>query len=193
MEQNENLITKTAKLAVFVVQEYLKDGAFAIDATCGNGNDTIALSRMVGPSGRVLAMDVQGEALKTTEERLREQGIGNVELVRDSFVRMEAYCREQEPSAVIFNLGYLPGGDHEITTTAEVTLEGLRAALRILRPGGIAAVTMYSGHPAGEEEKQSVLAFAEALPKREYHAAYVQMLNQKGHPPEILWITKKIS
>lgn len=87
--------------------------------------------------------------------------------------------------------GYLPGGDHSITTIADETLEGLKAAIKVIRHGGIVTVVLYDGHEAGSEEKKSVLDWAGALDAREYHAAYVNLINQPNHPPEILWITKK--
>jgi hypothetical protein len=104
---------------------------------------------------------------------------------------MGEHIPERSASAVVFNLGYLPGGDHSITTTADTTLEGLRCALDIIKPGGIVTVVMYDGHEAGAEEKKAVLEWAEALDQKKYHAAYVSLLNQKNHPPEILWITRK--
>ena len=91
----------------------------------------------------------------------------------------------------MFNLGYLPGGDHCITTTAEDTLIGLQEALRVIRPGGIVTVVLYSGHEEGAEEKRRVLSWAETLDPGRYHAAYTSFVNQSNDPPEIIWITKK--
>ena len=108
-----------------------------------------------------------------------------------SFVSMSDHIPEKSASAVVFNLGYLPGGDHSITTKADTTLEGLGVALRTIRPGGIVTVVMYDGHEEGAEEKKAILEWAENLDQSRYHVAYVSLLNQKKHPPEILWITRK--
>ena len=186
-----NLITKTTELAMTVTLSYVRKGDVAVDATCGGGYDTAALARAVGPEGRVYAFDIQKKALIMTESRLRSHGISNVRLIRESFVSMSSHIAENSASAVVFNLGYLPGGDHSITTTAETTAEGLDAALRTIRPGGIVTVVMYDGHEAGAEEKKMVLEWAEALDQSRYHTAYVSMINQEKNPPEILWITKK--
>ena len=105
---------------------------------------------------------------------------------------MEQYVPKNNVAAVIFNLGYLPGGDHSITTMTETTMLGLDAALRVIRPGGIVTVVLYDGHEEGYREKQSILIWAETLDPKKYHVAYVNMLNQKNHPPEIMWVTKKI-
>ena len=195
-----NLITDTTALAMHVAGAYLHPGDLAVDATCGRGNDTVALARAVGPMGQVLAFDIQEEAAAATEERLREEGLPNVTVIRDSFVNMKAHltaacgtgaAATDAPRAVVFNLGYLPGGDKAVTTTAEITLRGLETALEILAPGGIISVVLYDGHPAGAEEKEAVLSWAEGLDAGTYHAGLLRFPNQPHHPPEILWITKK--
>ena len=92
---------------------------------------------------------------------------------------------------VIFNLGYLPGGNKERTTCADSTLAALRAAMELLAPDGVICITMYSGHPEGKREKAALLEFASALDAGRWHTAYVSMPNQKHDPPEILLITRK--
>ena len=186
-----NLITRTTELAMSVTLTYIKPGDTVVDATCGTGQDTVVLARAVGSEGSVYAFDIQKRAHLLTEARLKSHGIANVHLVKQSFVSMSDHIPEKSAAAVVFNLGYLPGGDHSITTTADSTLEGLDVALRTIKPGGVVTVVMYDGHDEGAEEKQAVLEWAEALDQKKYHVAYVSLLNQKNHPPEILWITKK--
>ena len=187
-----NLITRTTELAMSVTLRYVNKGDTVVDATCGTGRDTAALAEAVGEEGRVYAFDIQEEALHLTEERLKKQGLTNVILMMDSFTSMSIVIPENSASAVVFNLGYLPGGDHSITTTADETIEGLTCAVKTIRPGGMITVVMYDGHEEGAEEKRRVLEWAEALDPGQYHAAYVNLLNQKNDPPEILWITKKM-
>ena len=189
--KKSNLIVKTTALAMSVTLSYIDNGDIVIDATCGAGQDTVTLANAAGEDGCVYAFDIQEEAVRRTEERLREQGISNAHIIKKSFASMNEYVSDGSASAVVFNLGYLPGGDHGITTTADETLEGLACALRVLRTGGILTVVMYDGHDEGREEKQRVMEWAEALDPKQYHAAYVSMLNQQNHPPEILWVAKK--
>ncbi len=186
-----NLIVRTTSLAMSITLSYIEKGDTVVDATCGSGQDTLALSRAVGEEGRVLAFDIQKAAIGQTEKRLRAHGADNVRLILDSFVSMTSYLPENSASAVVFNLGYLPGGDHSITTRAEITLAGLDAALRTIRPGGLVSLVLYDGHENGAEEKKQLLGRAEQLDPALYHVAFVSMLNQSNHPPEILWITKK--
>lgn len=186
-----NLITRTTELAMSVTLAYVSDGDTVVDATCGNGLDTVALAKAVGREGKVYAFDIQKKALILTEARLHSHGLGNVHLIKQSFESMSSHIAENSASAVVFNLGYLPGGDHSITTTAGTTMAGLDAALRVIRPGGIVTVVLYDGHEEGVEEKKSIVEWAETLDPGQYHAAFVSMINQNNHPPEILWITKK--
>ncbi len=186
-----NLITRTTELAMSVTLTYIRPGDTVVDATCGTGQDTVALARAVGDEGTVYAFDIQKTAISLTEARLQSHGITNVRLKAQSFVTMDKYVPENNAAAVVFNLGYLPGGDHSITTTADTTLKGLECALRIIRPGGIVTVVMYDGHEKGAEEKKAILEWAEKLDQSRYHVAYVSLLNQKNDPPEIVWITKK--
>ena len=186
-----NLITRTTELAMAVTLRYIEPGDTVVDATCGTGQDTVMLARAVGSKGKVYAFDIQRNAHLLTEARLLSHGLTNVRPVEQSFVSMGEHIPERSASAVVFNLGYLPGGDHSITTTADTTLEGLRCALDIIKPGGIVTVVMYDGHEAGAVEKKAVLEWAEALDQKKYHVAYVSLLNQKNNPPEILWITRK--
>ena len=125
------------------------------------------------------------------EERLAANGLGNVKLIMKSFVSMGEFIPDGSASAVVFNLGYLPGGDHSITTTADETLQGLSCALKAIRPGGIVTVVLYDGHEAGAIEKKRVIKWAGELDPHRYHAAFVSLINQDKHPPEILWITAK--
>lgn len=186
-----NLITKTTELAMSVTLAYIKHGDTVVDATCGNGLDTAVLAHAVGEEGRVYAFDIQKKALIQTGARLSSQGYRNVHLLMKSFESMDEYLPENSASAVVFNLGYLPGGDHSITTTADSTLAGLKTALRTIRKGGIVTVVLYDGHEEGRREKKQVLEWAVSLDSREYHTAFVSMINQGNDPPEILWITKK--
>ena len=186
-----NLITKTTELAMSVTLAYVGKGDTVVDATCGSGQDTVVLSRAVGESGQVYAFDIQKKALLLTETRLHAHGCGNVHLLMKSFAEMGEHIPASSAAAVVFNLGYLPGGDHSITTTADETLLGLECALKAIRTGGIVTVVLYDGHEAGADEKQRVISWAEGLDPKKYHAAFVSLINQKNNPPEILWLTKK--
>jgi predicted methyltransferase len=134
-------------------------GDFAIDATAGNGKDTLLLSRLVGPTGRVFAFDIQPTALARTAEVIHAAGIGNVELLQCNHAEMrQAIPAEYHGriSAVVLNLGYLPGSDPAIVTHATSTCAAIDAAADLLRDGGLLSVIVYPSHPGGSEEMEAV-------------------------------------
>lgn len=134
------------------VAAILKAGDFAIDATAGNGHDTIFLAKLVGAKGRVVAFDIQQAAIERTAHRIQEHGLKNVELVHDSHERIGDYIKVSSPKVVMFNLGYLPGGDKSVVTQAESTVIALQSATNALAPGSAIAVTVYRGHEHGQYE-----------------------------------------
>ena len=136
------------------LRTHVRPGAFALDATAGNGHDTLFLCRLVGAAGRVLAFDVQPQAVENTNARLRENGCGQVgRAVLDSHANLAAYAAPGSVDAAVFNLGYLPGGDHGVFTTPGVSVPAMRTALELLRPGGVMTVCVYYGGPQGMAEK----------------------------------------
>lgn len=193
----DNLLTKTTELAMAVTSAYVREGDFVIDATCGNGHDTYALAKMVGSKGMVLAIDIQEPAITKAKHLIVQEGIDNVTFVQSDFRFLRRLSEEvsgdKAPSAVVFNLGYLPGGDKDVTTKAEDTCFAVEEALRMIRIGGIVTVVLYSGHTEGAKEKSALMNWAEQLPGSLFHVVYANMLNQKNAPPEILWITRKKS
>ncbi len=139
------------------LRTHVRPGAFALDATAGNGHDTLFLCRLVGAAGRVLAFDVQPQAVENTNARLRENGCGQVgRAVLDSHANLAAYAAPGSVDAAVFNLGYLPGGDHGVFTTPGVSVPAMRTALELLRPGGVMTVCVYYGGPQGMAEKDAV-------------------------------------
>lgn len=139
----------------------LAPGDLAVDATAGNGHDTLFLARAVGPAGCVVALDVQQVAVDATARRLAafEGPRAPVELRLGDHGDLQRYLGGRRARSVVFNLGYLPGGARPVTTLAERTLVGLQSALAALEPGGLLSVLAYPGHPGGRREAAQVLAW----------------------------------
>ncbi len=162
--------------AVTVAQTFvasrLREGDVAVDATAGNGHDTVFLARRVGAAGRVYAVDVQAEAVEATRRRLAEERLDERVVLRrgghESLATVFPEIRKRTVAAVMFNLGYLPGGDKTLTTRPDTTLAGLSGALECLAPRGLLAVVCYPGHPGGSDESSRVTAWAESLPSSEW-------------------------
>jgi predicted methyltransferase len=140
----------------------LREGDLAIDATAGNGHDTVFLATLVGAAGKVIAFDVQEQAIASTKERLAAAGLlERVALVHGSHGLIAEHAQSGSAAAVMFNLGYLPGGDHAVITRTSDTLQALDAALVALKPGGILTIVCYPGHEGGDQESAAVVEWAE--------------------------------
>ncbi|PRO65354.1 tRNA (mnm(5)s(2)U34)-methyltransferase [Alkalicoccus urumqiensis] len=159
--------------------EVIPTGGHVLDATAGNGHDTTFLASCAGPEGTVTSMDIQQQALDETKERAPDW----VTLVRDSHANAGKYLSGAPLDCVMFNLGYLPGGDKSVVTTPEETLQALRTLLPQLKAGGRIVMVVYHGHPGGENERDALMAFASSLPQKQVQALIYQYINQRGAAP----------
>ncbi|NLP37469.1 MAG: methyltransferase domain-containing protein [Firmicutes bacterium] len=173
-----------------LVREVLTPGDIAVDATCGNGHDTLFLAELVGPEGKVFAFDIQQEAILSTQKKLEAAQLSErVELLNTSHAN-EAFWPPAPLQAVMFNLGYLPGGDHEVITQPKSTVAALQIAVTRLQPGGIITLVVYTGHDGGEEELEAVRNFCTKLPQKEYAVLEYKFINQINRPPLLLAIQR---
>jgi SAM-dependent methyltransferase len=165
-------------------------GDAVVDATCGNGRDTLFLARLVGNGGTVWAFDVQEEALAAAEKLLRAERCHPwVHLVLAGHERMAEYVREPV-RAVVFNLGFLPGREGGVVTRPETTLAALEQATELLVPGGIIAIALYTGHPGGAEEAAAVEQWSARLPPRFFTAWQSRQLNRSAAAPYLVLVEK---
>lgn len=182
--------------AVGLTHEFLASrlapGGFFIDATCGNGHDTAFLCRLAGPQGRVLALDVQPQAVAATRARLEAEGFGSMaQVVQADHARLAEFAPPASADCVVFNFGYLPGADHALFTTPASSLPALEAALDILKPGGVLAACLYSGGPNGGGEKAAVEEFFAALPLTRYTVLACRFANWADTAPLPCFVLKK--
>lgn len=178
-----------------LIEARVQPGETVIDATAGNGVDTLFLARIVGSTGVVHAFDIQPQALEQTSARLaKEQPDSDVRLHLCSHAELQERvpCEPHgHVAAVMYNLGYLPGQDHTTVTQAGSTLAALEASCKVLRRGGVITIVLYTGHPGGMEEAEAVEAWAASLPQKEYQVMQYRFLNQKNHPPYLIAIEKR--
>jgi predicted methyltransferase len=137
-----------------IVRQHLKHGDIAVDATAGNGHDTLFLAECVGPWGTVYALDIQPESIQKLLKLLPQ--IHCIQADHAKIYSLLPAGAVGRVGAVMFNLGYLPGGDHAIITVPTSTVPALDGAWALLRPGGVLSVMAYTGHTGGPEERDEV-------------------------------------
>ncbi|MDU2065560.1 MAG: class I SAM-dependent methyltransferase [Sporomusaceae bacterium] len=179
--------------AVMFVQHILKERVAAatclVDATCGNGWDTLYLAQHSPDTAKIYAFDIQAQAVSATKERLIAAGLDHkVTILLDSHERIDQYVRSID--IALFNLGYLPKGGHELTTKAATTLQAVERILPLLQPGGMIALVAYPGHEEGQNEAIALKEFLSSLPQTDYYTGIWQMLNQIHQPP-LLYLVEK--
>ena len=165
----------------------VRPGAFCIDATAGRGRDTALLCALTGPTGRVLAFDIQEEALRQTRELLEQQGL-SAELIPDSHANMERYAAAESVECIVFNFGRLPGGDPKIMTGADSSVAAIEAGLRLLAPGGVMALALYYGGENGYGERDAILHYLRTVDARRYSVLCCDWANRGGDPPMPVFI-----
>lgn len=176
------------KLSHLYMEEHVKTGAICVDATMGRGRDTLLLSRLVGKEGHVFAFDIQEEAVLATKSLLAEHASGNATLILESHDKMENYVKEAD--AVIFNFGFLPGGDHTVFSHGDVSCRAISAALRILKPDGFVSLCIYYGGDTGFEERDAILSHLANLDQKKYTVMLQSFCNRKNCPPLFAIIEK---
>jgi SAM-dependent methyltransferase len=162
-------LPRVTEIAHLLIERCLSTGGRAIDATVGNGHDTLFLARLVGPEGRVDGFDLQSEAIERT--RAKTSHLPQVHLHHAGHERIDEWVGGPV-DAVMFNLGYLPSGDHSIITRPVSTLPALATAVTLLREGGILAVVVYPAHEGGIEESNEVSRWFHDLPRDRFRVIH---------------------
>ncbi|MBR3121065.1 MAG: class I SAM-dependent methyltransferase [Oceanobacillus sp.] len=182
--------------AHYLLEETIQSGEKVIDATCGNGNDTLFFSKLVGENGHVYAFDIQDQAIANTRKVLINNNCSNVSLIHDSHERILDYFpkdKNEEIAGAIFNLGYLPRSDKTVITTPDSTVTAVDAILNRLKKDGLVVLVVYHGHEGGKEEKEGLLKYLLQLDQKQFNVLRYGFINQKNDPPFILAIQKKSS
>jgi SAM-dependent methyltransferase len=177
-----------------LISAILRPGDSAIDATVGNGYDTLFLAKQVGASGRVFGFDIQQSAIDSTRDRLGEFSLSAcLTLIHASHEHMTDKIPENmhgKINAIMFNLGYLPGGDKTVITLSASTLAALTIAIRILADHGIITLLAYPGHPGGDLETDQVKNWCEQLDSKKFDVSILYSTEHKDSAPRLFVIRK---
>lgn len=181
--------------ARLLLEKAISPGDIAIDATAGNGHDTLYLTKLVSEEGHVYAFDVQEQAIQNTKERLEEHKCDHLAtLFLDSHSHLQELLPKDEKrklTAAIFNLGYLPGGDKDIVTAADSTIAAIEQLLEMMEVEGIIVLVVYHGHPEGAIERDALMQYVTSLPQDKAHVLHYGFMNQVNAPPFIIAIEKR--
>ena len=155
-----------------------------IDATCGNGRDAAFLAPRCK---RLICIDIQEDALAETRNRLEQWS--NIDYLKQSH---ERFPEVAEPiKLIVYNLGYLPGGNKAITTLTETTLKSIEAALDLVCEGGMVSITCYPGHEEGAREELSVLEMIQKLDIHRFEVCH-HTWSDRVKTPSLVIVKKKI-
>lgn len=188
---NKRFFPKTVKIAHKLVKEIVDEGDIVIDATAGNGHDTLFLAKLVGFGGKVYSFDIQKEAILSTEKKVREENLlKRIILINKGHQHLLEFIKESNIKAIMFNLGYLPGGDHSLITKPETTLVALESSINLLTKGGIITIVLYTGHPGGEKEAKAIENWVKKLSNTDFDCVCFNYLNKPNNPPYLICIQK---
>ncbi|WP_234400669.1 class I SAM-dependent methyltransferase [Virgibacillus senegalensis] len=185
---------KVIPFAHDLLEQTINPGDIAIDATCGNGHDTLVLSKLVGDKGTVFAFDIQNQAIERTKQLLDQASVQNVQLHMVDHQYAPDYISEEDYGRIggaIFNLGYLPGSDKQTITTPESTIAAVDSIAALLKQGGLIAIVVYYGHQGGEREKQALLDYVSSLDQKKFSVLQYAFINQQNNPPFLLAVQKR--
>ena len=185
----------------------------AVDATCGNGHDTLFLAEIlaslpdIGARFSVLSFDVQAAALQAAgvltgglPDAVRRRIfwlLQSHDTLRESLERFSAEGMVSGASpglaAAMYNLGFLPRSDKQVTTTPPTTLASLAQAAAVLLPGGLICIHAYGGHPGGARELAAVEAWCADLPFEVWAVARYAVCDKKRNPEALFLAWKRIA
>ncbi|MDD3839239.1 MAG: class I SAM-dependent methyltransferase [Clostridia bacterium] len=186
-----NLLSSTVKLSHEFLEKVVRPGQTVVDATVGNGYDTVFLAELVGEKGIVYGFDIQDKAIKATQKRLIDHGLQQrVVLINDGHQNIGNYINTNI-NGVLFNLGYLPGGDRSIITLPENTIRCIDICKTKLDTEGIIVICLYTGHDGGLYEKKEIIKYVKELDSKEYSVLHSYFVNKPNNPPELIIIQKK--
>lgn len=166
-----------------------KEDLTFIDATAGNGLDTLFLCNLAKNKGYVYAFDIQEDAINRTKTLLEKNFFTNYMLIVDSHENVLEYIEDKQIDVALFNLGYLPNSDKKIRTNYNTSINAIKNILSRLSNQGRIYVSAYKLHDKGEEASY-IHKFISSLNKREYNVIQIRLLNKENSPPEIYIIEK---
>ncbi|RXK18300.1 class I SAM-dependent methyltransferase [Macrococcus sp. DPC7161] len=171
-----------------LILTHIQPNTALIDATCGNGNDTLFMCQNTTQNETIYAFDIQTTAINNTLEKVKD--FDHVKVIQQGHEHVLNHVHDPV-SVAVFNLGYLPKGDKSIVTTPETTIKAIKDIFSLLVPKGIIILVIYPGHPEGQIERDEVMQYVKQIDQQEAHVLQYGFINQKNNPPFIIGIEKR--
>ncbi|MDM8533684.1 class I SAM-dependent methyltransferase [Clostridiaceae bacterium HSG29] len=185
------VISNALGLSKEYMDKKMKKALVVVDATMGNGFDTCYLRSKLDSKGFLYAFDIQKTAIENTKKRLIEKNIySNVLLINDSHAEFKKYI-DKDVDLIIYNLGYLPKGDKNISTSSESTLISIKSGMDILNYEGLIIVTIYPGHLEGKKEFDVISEFLKTVDQKKFEIMKMEFYNHINNPPVLFIIERK--
>lgn len=174
------------------LQPYASQAKLLVDMTCGNGHDTAFLASCMPDTAVLYAFDIQACAVEATKKTLQEQHVETKHIICQQGSHDVLLERlDGNPNIIVFNLGYLPSGDHAVHTKTEITLKAVKICLNKIAINGIIMIAAYPGTPAGAEEEEALRQFLQTVPQKEFDVSSWQPVNQIHCPPRLYIVQKR--
>lgn len=192
IEMEEYLLKNAVNVSHMLLDPFIPRARVLVDMTCGNGHDTAFLAARMAQDASLYAFDIQDKAIASTRKRLCDERLlsDRVHLLQGSHDQL----LEQIPGVVdliVFNLGYLPSGDHSLHTTSEITVKAIKIGLHKIAKNGLIMLAAYPGTAAGAVEANAVRAYLQTVPQKDYDVSMWQPLNQIHCPPQLYIVQKR--
>lgn len=179
----------TINLAHDWLRKGICQGDLCVDATAGRGYDTLFLCDCTGDKGQVVAFDIQEEAIKSTKALLMERK-KVAQVYQASHTQMRDYIQPETVGAIIFNFGYLPGGNHTIATKSDTSIIAIEQGLSLLKKNGVMALCIYQGGDTGFEEKEGILNYLKTIDYKKFTVIVSEFYNRPNYPPLFVGIRR---
>lgn len=178
------MMLKMTQLSHYFISQYLKrENLIGADFTCGNGEDTTYLASF-SQIKQVFSFDIQEEALAIAKLHCNHP---KVQYICDGHENMDHYLQCFDIG--IFNFGYFPAGDHQITTMLDTSIKAVQKALKLLNKKGLLLLVLYPGHSEGSKEAKYLEEYCQSLNPAHFVIMKLQMIH-KVNSPYIIAIEK---
>lgn len=168
---------------------YHTEPSVIIDATLGNGNDSLKLAQLF-PRASIFSFDIQMDAIIRSKELFDLHQVENITTFLDSHENIDKHVVSLI-DLVVFNLGYLPRGDKSIHTNAKSTIRAIKNIMPSIKKKGSIFITAYPGSIKGNIEMIELNAFLEDVDQKSWNISKIEFINQVNQPPVLYNIQKK--